>query len=158
MSDIRQNLLQKTEETANINDSFFYVLKKSGSTWLDRRISSSNLIKFLLNIFFSSSSELSYTGNEKLIGIETAMQGHLTLSKINSFNFFKVEFDNSDLVDFSLNVPHGKGTRQIEVFWYDNNWVKQSLDGLLTLTSINDFSINFGADITGTHTIFYKIY
>lgn len=76
----------------------------------------------------------------------------------NGYGFYSLEFDNSDLTSYTLTVTHDGNSRQIEAWVYDNNWVKQSLDGLLTLDSVNQFSINFGSDITGTHTLYYKIY
>lgn len=76
----------------------------------------------------------------------------------NLHNFTALSFDNTDLTAFTLTVTHNKNSRQVDVWYYDNNWVKQSLDGLLTLSSVNAFSINFGMDITGTHTIYYKFF
>lgn len=157
MTEIKQNLLAKPEETANINESFFYVLKKSGATYLDRKLSSNNALKFLFDIFFTNESELTYTGAEK-IAAKGAGHGFITLDNTNKYNFATLSFDNSDLVDFVLTVTHSKNSRRVEVWWYDNNFTKQSLDGLLTLDSVNAFSINFGMEITGTHTINYKFY
>lgn len=157
MTEIRQNLNAKTEETVNVTESFFYILKKSGTTWLDRKVKSTNLLKFLFDVFLANESELSYTGDEKISAKDTN-HGYVTVNGINLYNFTALEFDNSDLVDFTLTVTHNKNSRQVEVWYYDNNWVKQSLDGLLTLNTANAFSINFGMDITGTHTIYYKFF
>ena len=76
----------------------------------------------------------------------------------NKYGFTTLTFDNTDRSSYILTVIHNAMSRSIEVWWYDENWVKQSLDGLLTLDSVNQFSINFGSDITGTHTLYYKFY
>lgn len=76
----------------------------------------------------------------------------------NSYGFNTLSFDNTDLSSYTLTVVHNANSRVVEVWYYDNNWIKQSLDGLLSLDSVNQFSINFGSDIEGTHTIYYKFY
>ena len=68
-------------------------------------------------------------------------------------------FGNEDLIDYKLNVNHLLNTRKIYIEWYDSNWEKQSLDGILKLSTIDEFEINFGGEILdGTHTLYYKIY
>lgn len=74
----------------------------------------------------------------------------------NAYKVYSVEFDNADLTSYTLTVQHNLSSRRIMVWWFDDDWVLRGLDGLLKMTDLNKFEVNFGSEIVGTHTLYYK--
>ena len=70
---------------------------------------------------------------------------------------YKVEFENSDLVDGVLTVTHTKGTTNISIDYIRPDGTSQSIADLVTFTSVDYFTINFSGGIdVGTHTIYFQ--
>lgn len=74
----------------------------------------------------------------------------------NAYDMHEVTFDSSDLNNSKLSVLHNLNTKRLLVWWFDNSWTLQSLSGLLVMTDLNKFEIDFGMDVEGTHTLYYK--
>jgi hypothetical protein len=71
-----------------------------------------------------------------------------TLSHV--FGVERYNFNQTDIVDYALSYVHSKGTYNIMVRLYDNNWIEQPTAGLFTLTSDSAWKLDVPNDITGT--------
>lgn len=72
---------------------------------------------------------------------------------------YKVEFNSGNLVTDILTVTHNKNSTNISFDYVKPDGTKQSIDDLITIVSVNEFTVNFSGGIdVGTHTIYYKIY
>lgn len=65
---------------------------------------------------------------------------------------------NGDLSSGVWTYTHNKSTAAVELILYDGNGVLQSVDGIMTLTTINELEIDFGGSISGTWTYIFRWY
>ena len=72
--------------------------------------------------------------------------------------FLAGTFDNSNLSGNVWSFNHGKNTAYIDLILYNGDGVKEGVDGILTVDDLNNISIDFGGEITGTYTFILKYF
>ena len=81
--------------------------------------------------------------------------GEFCASAINaglaiSFGCEQYDFTQSDVLAYKLSYTHGYGTRKVIPTLYDNNWVKQTTDGIFAVTTVDSWDLNVDNEIIGT--------
>jgi len=80
------------------------------------------------------------TGTEVAEIINTA-QGHV-------YGTEQYDITQSDVVDYTVEYNHGKGTRKMHVSLYDNDWIKLTTADIFTITDANNWKLSVNNAIT----------
>lgn len=67
-----------------------------------------------------------------------------------AFGCEQYDFTQADISDFKLSHSHGYSTQKLVPTLYDNNWLKQSTDGIFSANTLDTWFLKVDNEITGT--------
>lgn len=80
----------------------------------------------------------------------TEVAGIINTAQSHVYGTVQYDFTQSDVSDYQVECNHGQGTRKVHVTLYDNNWVKQTTEGIFSLPDQNNWILAVDNEITGT--------